>query len=41
VAADVRADRYRNRLLDLERKIFFTEYVDGYEKEVACAMWSV
>jgi hypothetical protein len=39
VTADVRADRYSNRLLDLECKVFFTEYVDGDEKEVACVMW--
>jgi len=33
---DVRADRYSDSLLDLERKFFFAEYVNGNEKEVAC-----
>jgi hypothetical protein len=39
--ADVRADRHSNGLLDLEGEIFFTKYIDGDEKEIACKMRSV
>lgn len=41
MAADLRADRHSNRLLNLERKIFLTEDVNGNEKEVACMIRSV
>lgn len=39
--AGVRADRDSNSLLDFEGEIFFTEYIDGDKKEIACKMRSV
>jgi hypothetical protein len=39
--ADVRADRDSNSLLDFEGEVFFTEYIDGDEKKIACKLWSV
>lgn len=33
---DLRADRHGNCLLNFERKLFFTEYVNSDEKKIAC-----
>jgi hypothetical protein len=35
VRVDVRADRHSDCLLNFEREVFFAEYVNGDEQEVA------